>query len=140
MWLRKYCCVCVCVRPYAFYHVRIRNVFAEIRCYLCLMWKRMKRNKQANKRVKEQRRKDTRRFRQFNKQFCLICYCVHILLCFDMYGMLQQQIEPINSTLKTKFQTAANIYIYHFNLLWNECFETYFLVKLQWIASVSTTI
>lgn len=25
-----------------------------------------------------QKRKDTRRFRQFNKQFCLICYCVYV--------------------------------------------------------------
>lgn len=133
MWLRK--CLYVFGRARAFN--AYQKCFTEIRCYLCLKWKRMERN---NEREKEQKRKDTRRFRQFNKQFCLICYCVHILSeCFSIRAVTRWKKEILSMSeswregererqamkmIGEAFQTAkTNIYIYHFNLpskcMWN---------------------
>lgn len=105
-WLR----LCVCSRVFvcSYLCLRIGECFAEIRCYLCSKWKRMRRNeasiawpkrecdewaRERAKHTSREERKDTRRFRQFNKQFCLICHCVHISIheCFstqEAFGLL----------------------------------------------------
>lgn len=53
-----------------------------------------------------QKRKDTRRFRQFNKQFCLICYC--------MYVCASSSRSSSSSSSNKRFGTPVR------NRMWND--------------------